>query len=265
MFDNRYAVRPASNKWSAGRIVSLIAGLVLINVVFLVIRPFDNACTSWLSSNYDRAVALDLYGDKKAAIAAYSADLKWSPQHVEALKGRGQDYAALGQLDLAVADLTQAAQLAPHDWDVLADRAEVYQSRGEFDRAIADMTQAARLQPDIWSNWKTRGDIYLAHGDLDAAIADYTRSLDVGGDNKVDVALYPRGIAYLRTGHYALASADFTAYAAAHFNEADAVAGRDCATARSNTGACAIAYPTPPDPMTQRLLDAGARSLSGCE
>ena len=244
---------------------SIVLGLVVANVLFFLFRPSHNACTSWMNSSYDRAIALDLYGDRKAAIEQYSAALKWEPQNVEALKNRGTDYAALGEFDLALADQTQALQFAPTDWSAFENRARVYQQLGKFDLAIADMTQAAKLQPEIWSNWMTRGDIYMAHGDLDSAIADYSRSLEVGGDNKVDVALYPRGVAYLRAGRYDLAAADFSTYAAAHFNDPASVTGHDCATAHNNTGDCAIAYPKPADPMTDKLLDAAGRSLSGCE
>jgi tetratricopeptide (TPR) repeat protein len=257
---------PNRQRWSKGRIVWLVTGLILVNVVFVWWRPFNNnSCNSPFASGYDRGVALDLYGDRAAAVAAYSEELKRNPQNVEALKNRGTDYTELGKFDLAVADLTAALKLAPKDWDAMVDRARAYLKLGKFDLAIADLTQAVQVQPGIWSNWNQRGDAYLAHGDLDLAIADYTQSLAAGEAYHVDVSYYPRGIAYLRAGKFDLAQADFAAYLAAHPAAAEAAKGRDCAAARSNGGDCAIQYPAPPDPAITKLLDAGARSLSGCD
>ena len=266
MFDDDNARSEPSAKWTGKRTVTAILGLVLANVVFFTIRPLTHESNPCKSANaYDRGVALDLYGDRAAAIAAYTEDLKDRPRHAEALKNRGYDYAELGQLDAAVADLTLALELQPHDWNIMIHRANVYLKLGQFDPAMADLTRAVQTAPDAWSTWYARGNASMAHGDLDAAIADYTRSLASGAQNHVDLASYPRGIAYLRAGKFDLAEADFTTYAAAHAGATDAARGRDCAAQKSNTGDCAIPYPAPANPLTDQLLDAAGRSLSGCE
>jgi|GEM_PF-4542390 len=266
MSDDENAGSEPAGPWSAKRTASAVLGLVLASAVFFAIRPpirESNPCKS--ANPYDRGVALDLYGDRSAAIAAYTEDLKAKPEHVEALKNRGYDYAELGQLDAAAADLTLALQLQPHDWDLMDHRADVYLKLGQFDQAMADLTHAVQTDPDAWSTWYARGNAYMAHGDLDAAIDDYTRSLAAGAQDHVDLASYPRGIAYLRAGKFDLAKADFAAYAAAHAGDSDAARGRDCAARGSNTGDCAIPYPPPSNPMVDKLIDAAGRSLSGCE
>lgn len=266
MFSDESSGKESSGKWSKNRILSIVLGLVLVNVVSFVIRPFiddGNPCTA--RNAYNRGIALDLYGDRAAAIAAYTEYLKSHPRHVEALKNRGYDYAELGQLDPAVADMSQALQLAPNDWDLMTERAKVYAKLGQFDRAMADLTQAVQLAPDVWSTWYGRGSTSMAHGDLDAAIADYARSLAADKEHPVDAAYYPRGIAYLRAGKFDLAKADFATYAAAHLGDRNAIMGRDCAAQGSNTGDCALAFPPPTDPMNEQILNAAGRSLSGCE
>src|SRR5579859_3790463 len=266
MFDDENNPGKRWAKWSGKRTVSLILCIVIANAILFVIRPLIHESDPCNSANaYERGIALDLSGDKPAAIAAYTADLKERPQHVEALKYRGYDYAELGQLDAAAADLTSALQLQPHDWDVMIHRADIYLKLGQFDRAMADLTQAVQTAPAAWSTWYARGNAYMAHGDLDAAIDDYTRSLAAGEHDHVDLASYPRGIAYLRAGKFDLAKADFAAYAAAHAGDSDAARGRDCAARGSNTGDCAIPYPPPSNPMVDKVIDAAGRSLSGCE
>lgn len=267
MFDNESAPSEPAGKWNRKRTISATLTVALANAVFFgIVRPYlreSNPCKS--ANAYDRGIALDLYGDRAGAIAAYTEDLKARPEHVEALKNRGYDYAELGQLDAAAADLTLALQLQPHDWDLMDHRADVYLRLGQFDRAMADLTQAVQTAPDAWSPWYERGKAYMAHGDLDAAIADYTRSLAAGAENHVDLPSYPRGIAYLRAGKFDLAGADFATYAAAHAGASDAERGRDCAAQGRNTGDCALPYPPPSNPMIDKLIDAGGRSLSGCE
>lgn len=266
MFDDENARSERSGKWIGKRTWSVALGLVIANVVFFALRPLIHESNPCKSANpYDRALALDAYGDKQAAVAAYTEDLKARPRHIEALKYRGYDYAALGQLDAAVADLSLALELQPRDWDLMDHRADVYAKLGQFDRAMADLTRAVQTAPNAWSTWYARGTASMAHGDLDAAIADYTRSLAAGEHDHVDLASYPRGIAYLRAGKFDLAEADFTAYATAHAGANEAVKGRECAAQKSNTGDCAIPYPPPSNPMADQLLDAAGRSLSGCE
>lgn len=261
MADDESSASEPTGKRSRKRTHSIALGAVLV-VVYIAIKPFivdSNPCTS--GSPYDRGIALDLYGDKAAAIAAYTEDLKRNPQHVEALKYRGEDYAELGQLDLAAADLTLALQLAPSDWDLMTKCADVYLKLGEFDRAMAILNKAVAIGPDVWSTWYARGDANMAHGDLDAAIGDYTHSLTADPKNPVNIARYPRGVAYLRAGRFDLAKTDFAQLG----DDPHALKGRDCADRASNTGECAIPYPTPRNPGVDDLLNAAGRSLSSCK
>lgn len=261
MFDDESSDSKPADRRGRKRTGSLALGVVLV-VVYIAVRPWivdSNPCTS--GTPYDRGIALDLYGDKTAAIAAYTDDLKRNPQHVEALKYRARDYAELGQLDSAAADLTLALQLAPNDYDVPIDRGNVYLKLGQFDRAMADLTRAVQVGPESWSTWHARGNAYIAHGDLDAAIADYTRSLTAKYPAPAQIALYPRGVAYLRAGRFDLAKADFVQLA----DDAYALKGRDCADRASNTGECAIPYPKPPNPGAEDLINAAGRSLSSCK
>lgn len=266
MFNDENTRSEPSARWSGKRIISIIGTVVLANAVWFGIRPLIHESNPCKSANpYERGVALDLYGDRSAAIAAYTEDLKARPQHIEALKYRGYDYAELGQFDAAVADLTLALKLQPRDWDLMDHRADVYLKLRQFDRAMADLTEAVQTAPGAWSTWYARGNASMAHGDLDAAIDDYTHSLAAGEQNHVDLAHYPRGVAYLRAGKFDLAKADFATYAAAHAGDSETVRGRDCAAQGSNTGNCAISYPPPANPTVDKLIDTAGRSLSGCE
>jgi tetratricopeptide (TPR) repeat protein len=191
----------------------------------------DNACKSPFASPYERALALDLYGDKAGAIAAYSVHLNDHSDDRRALSGRGIAYLSLRQAD----------------------------------PAIADLTAVLRLQPDDYAAASWRGDAYLAKGDYDDAIADYTRSMDRPPE-ALPGPFYSRGLAYLHAGRYALAQADFVKEIALHpggpGNEY-AAKGRECAAQGSHEGACG-SLPLDPNPAATHLLERGAREWSGC-
>jgi tetratricopeptide (TPR) repeat protein len=266
MSQQRFSKKDRSDQTRVRRTILIVVGLIAAGAVDLAYHVFnDNPCTAWLSSAYDRGSALDLYGDKAAAIAAFTEDLKSNPRHVEALQARGVDYGKLGQFALALADLTQALTLRPGNPDILIDRARVYQQEGAFDLAIADFSQAIRVAPRNLENWEGRGDAYLTHGDLDAAVADYSHVIATVDNKYVDRAYYARGIAYLRAGKFDLANADFTFYAAAFPGDTDAATAGHCARQDSNTGDCALSYPSPATLEAAKLVDRAERAMSGCE
>jgi tetratricopeptide (TPR) repeat protein len=190
-----------------------------------VLRPFifhSNLCQS--SDSHERGVALSLSGDRAGAIAAFSEYLKAHPGDVETLTDRGVEYVRLKQPDPAIADLTQALQRQPDDYTAA-----------------------------MW-----RGDAYFLKHDYQDATADYSRAM-----NKSDVAqglYYPRGVAYLDAGNYEAAAADFAKALTSAPDNVYIKTGADCASRKSNGGACG-SLPLDKDPDTTRMLDTG---LNGC-
>jgi len=93
---------------------------------------------------------------------------------------RGGAYAALGNLDLAVADYSSVIQLAPHDplarW-ALYLRAQMYSLQDEHDKAIADYAEIVRVDPQDPVNFCNRGDAYAAKHDFERSLADYTEAI----------------------------------------------------------------------------------------
>jgi len=61
---------------------------------------------------------------------------------------RGDAYYDNGDLDLAIADYTEAIRLDPNDVGAYFNRGLAYADSGDFDPAIADITEVIRLNPD---------------------------------------------------------------------------------------------------------------------
>jgi tetratricopeptide (TPR) repeat protein len=210
----------------------LLLGPLIIALLssFNPVAFFSNACVSPFASAYDRAVALDSYGDKTGAIAAYSEHLRDHPDDVDALFSRGIAYVRLRQPDLAIADLAEVLRRRPHEFG------------------------AAR--------W--RGDAYLLKHDYAAAVADYTRTMEQPGvDPTLFYPFYPRGLAALGAGRYELAQADFAKEIAGNAANTYAAKGRDCAARESRDGECST-LPLDPNPDMTRIIGMGIRTTSDC-
>ena len=108
--------------------------------------------------------------------------------------GRGIALFAQEELDLAVADYTQAIKLDPKFVEALDNRGVVYMAGGELRRAIDDFTAAAALAPTNPIPLNNRGRAYLEVQFCEEAYQDFTAALDLNPADPV-TPLFNRGIA----------------------------------------------------------------------
>jgi tetratricopeptide (TPR) repeat protein len=128
--------------------------------------------------------------------------------------GRALAYQELGKLDLAIADLQQAATLGGrHDRNrsgiynnLCFDRAVV---GGAFDQALADCNQSLALRPGDADALDSRAFVEFKMKNYAAAIADATAALSV--NPKLAASLYVRGVARLKTEDASNGDADIAA------------------------------------------------------
>ena len=69
-------------------------------------------------------------------------------ENVAGLTRRSNVYDAKGDLDKAIADMTEVIRLNPESGVAHDRRADMYSRKNETDKAIADMTEVIRLNPD---------------------------------------------------------------------------------------------------------------------
>jgi tetratricopeptide (TPR) repeat protein len=136
-------------------------------------------------------------GDLDRAIADLSAAIRLDPAQAETFFGRGNQYAAKGQIeqfyidkgqlerrkrmlayfDRAVADYDEAIRREPKSAEFRSYRGLAYAMKGDLDRAIADYDEAIRLDPMGVGLLDDRGRVYVKKGDLGRAIADFEEAL----------------------------------------------------------------------------------------
>jgi len=123
---------------------------------------------------------------------------------------RGTKLLKLGgeNLDLAVADFTEAIQLRPDYGAAYFNRGTAYLSREDYDRAIADIDKAIEIEPpDNFSYYQNQGLAYSRKGDYDRAIADYNKAIEASLWEDPFILLN-RAAAYKRNGDIERANAD---------------------------------------------------------
>ena len=83
---------------------------------------------------------------------------------------------ALGEIETAIEDYTQAIRLNPHDAVAYSNRGLAYAELKDYRKAIEDQTQAIRLNPELGVAYFNRGTIRRQMDDRSGAIEDFQRA-----------------------------------------------------------------------------------------
>jgi len=154
-----------------------------------------------------RGIAYSDKGELDLAIADFTQALKIHPEFADAYYNRGIAYSEKRELDLTIADYTQALKIYPEFTAAYNNRGSAYSDKGELDLAIADYTQALKIYPKFTVAYINRGSTYSDKGELDLAITDFNLALKFNPESAD--AYNNRGIAYYKKGELDLAIADF--------------------------------------------------------
>jgi S1-C subfamily serine protease len=148
--------------------------------------------------------------DPDRAIVACSRLLTRFPSssHAAAFHNRGVAFAAKGNLDQAIADITQGIRLDPQRAYRWQERGEIYLRQGKYQQAIADLTEAIRIDPTRAFRFHHRGKAHQDSGDLARAILDFSNAIRLDPIPRV-FRFHDRGNALRDAAHYDRALADY--------------------------------------------------------
>ncbi len=94
----------------------------------------------------------------------------------------GQVRAALGDLEGAIADYTEAIVRDPNYAPYYFDRAGLLHRLGRDDEAVADYETTIRMSPPLPEPYYNRGDIRAGWGDVEGALADFSYAIELNPD-----------------------------------------------------------------------------------
>jgi len=136
-------------------------------------------------ADYKKAVDLGFFEYEEPYFVNMDVDLvivlsgNWirrEPNNAIGYGHRGYGYLKKGELDLAIADFTEAIRLCGDDYsDYYLNRGIAYENKGEIKTAFADYNEEIRLYPNCSSAYYNRSRLYARIGDVNSAIADYAK------------------------------------------------------------------------------------------
>ena len=165
-------------------------------LIFALVLPAQQATD--LSTQFNRAVALQQQGNLSEAAAEYRAVLKHKPDYVEAQANLGVVLARLGKYEEAIQAYETAYQLAPQLTPILLNLGIAYYRAGQFAKAVEVFPQFLAQQPDSIQARQLYGLSLAALGKDDEAIKQLEPMLDAMLSDPA--VLYTMGLVYLRTG-----------------------------------------------------------------
>ncbi len=86
-------------------------------------------------------------------------------------------------LDMALADATQAIALNPDDSNFLVDRGRVHSYRSEYEDAVNDFSASIKIYDQATEAYLNRGNAYIHTAQFDLARADFDKALELRPDS----------------------------------------------------------------------------------
>lgn len=156
--------------------------------------------SGWLAQKHVRPL-------DRSAIDHLTRLIQARPQSANLYSGRSEVWAALGELDISIADLGEAIRLSPTSAAFYNNRGNRLKAKGEYDKAISDYNEALRLDPKYDSAYNGRGNCWKNKGEYDRAIQDYNESLRI--EPRSAMVYNNRGIAWSDKGEHDKAIQDY--------------------------------------------------------
>lgn len=172
--------------------------------LFLLLNPTDSQ--GFLA----RGFANQYLGELDSALADITQALSFAPPTSEytarAYLTRADVYLQQENIEAALGDLNASLDIMPNSPEALATRAAIFTFQRRFDDALADYNAVISLQPDATFAYSQRGEINRQLGNLDAALADFNQALEMDPNN-LD-AYFNRALIYGTQAEYAAALDD---------------------------------------------------------
>ena len=117
-------------------------------------------------------------GDMENSMGYYQKVLDVQPLNKEAILGISYLYERSGNLERALEQVKEAANLFPEDTDIHLRSAEIYIMARRFDEAGASLRKVLEVEPANIKARRLLGDMYLKEGDREKAWTEYLPVLD---------------------------------------------------------------------------------------
>ncbi len=155
-----------------------------------VIQSFQDTPQNRAVAFYNRGLGYHAKDNIDLAIADYTEAIRLNPQSAYPWNGRCIGRAIAGQFQQALADCNESLRRLPNHPNILDSRAFTYLKRGELDLAIADYNSVLKLNPKIASSLFGLGVAKQKKGDVAGGDADIAAAKVIKADIAAELARY---------------------------------------------------------------------------
>lgn len=145
--------------------------------------------------HFDEGMRFAAVEDLEGALAAYTDSIRLDPTFAQAYGQRAYVHYGLGDVDAALADMAEAVALAPEEAELFFDQAYLMWVEGEADAALTTVDRALEIGPVLGLYHNLRALILADLGEFDAAMADVDAVAELYGGELI--AAYRDTLAYI--------------------------------------------------------------------
>jgi tetratricopeptide (TPR) repeat protein len=156
----------------------------------------------------NRGTALYNKGQMDLALADYSEAIRLQPNYAFAYNNRGRILEERGEYDRALSDYNTAIRLVTNQPVMFNGRGNVWFDKSEFNRALADYDEAIRLDPNYADAFNGQGNTLKGLGDFDRAIDSFSTAIRLNPGNSYFYT--GRAATWQEKGEFERAIADYT-------------------------------------------------------
>jgi tetratricopeptide (TPR) repeat protein len=140
----------------------------------------------YIYSYVGRAATYRVTGDIDNAVADYGKVIELAPANPAGYIARADAYRVKGEYDAAIADYTKGIDLFTErklgraDARYFAGRGVAHLGKKDLDLAIADLSEAIAINPRFAAAWNSRAGAWRDKGDNEKAVADFRKAFELG-------------------------------------------------------------------------------------
>jgi protein O-mannosyl-transferase len=129
------------------------------------------------------------------------------PEFSKSLSALGKLFYDRKQLDKSIHYYERSKQFSPDDPEVIFDYVAVLIKMKRFAEAESELKRSLKTLPDLQLLYRSMGSLKYAEGDFLSAVANFDKSLQLGGDKRINIsnitAAYFLSGDYINAGKYA--------------------------------------------------------------
>lgn len=187
-----------------------------------IIEDIKTVATN-LENGADYNQNIDLY---KKALKLFNNILKIDPNNSDAYMRIGIVYGKMGDLNLAIYNLTIAINLNPQNAQAYTDRGYAYNLTNNNYKAMSDYNTAIKIDSTNYTAFFNRALLHEKNGDLNKSLIDLNKCIILKND--YGTAYYRRGIILQKTGKTNEACKDWQTALQLNITDAQAYLNKYC-------------------------------------